>query len=270
MKLYNQTSKCVLFGKPPYSNTDFESLNTFLLSFDWVDILSNISLDTMYNLLISILNIGINKCIPKKKNHQKYTSPWYNKRLTNLKNRKTKAFKRHKLEPNNILFKSFYLQTQKEFDILNKFLYKSYLVQTENNLQSNSKYFWSYVNSKRKTNGLPHSMYLNDVESSDTVKICEMFAKYFSSVFTNDIPTSNNISDSDFSIDISALNIVIADVKIALSNLDSKTSPGPDGIAPILLKKCASSLSVPIHYILIQSLSCGKFLDQWKISQIRL
>ena len=169
-----------------------------MLSFDWNEILSNWSLQPIHiNLKSRFYQI-----YSKKEKINTYSSPWYNKRLNNLKNKKNKSFKRYRRDTSNVLLKSSYLYIQNEFNVLNKFLFNLYMMQTVNNLQSNSIFFWFYVNSKRKSNSLPNSIYLNDIESSDSYTICEMFAEYFSSVFTNDAPTFCPTYDCEYLTDL--------------------------------------------------------------------
>ena len=56
------------------------------------------------------------------------------------------------------------------------------------------------------------------------------------------------------------------DILYAINKLKSSTAAGPDGIPPILLKRCASSLWHPLQIICNKSIALGKFPESWKLS----
>ena len=79
---------------------------------------------------------------------------------------------------------------------LNNFLYKSYILSTEKSLKENSKFFWTFVNSKRKSNGMQTFMTYSGKESSDNQEICDLFADYFKSVYTEHSNGNTSLSDN--------------------------------------------------------------------------
>ena len=52
------------------------------------------------------------------------------------------------------------------------------------------------------------------------------------------------------------------------SALDGTSSPGPDGIHPMLLKECSDVLALPLSIIFRKSLSTGILPQLWKISRV--
>ena len=74
--------------------------------------------------------------------------------------------------------------------------------------------------------------------------------------------------DIDTILDISGIDITENDVEIALRELVGKTSISSDGLAPVVLKNCYFSISLPLYLIFNESLTLGQFLDDWKISEI--
>ncbi|KAF9405377.1 hypothetical protein HW555_013864, partial [Spodoptera exigua] len=68
---------------------------------------------------------------------------------------------------------------------LEKECYRSFVSRTEECLSSNIKCFWKFVNSKKGSNGLPQTMKLDGVISSDGQVIAELFSGFFGSVFEN-------------------------------------------------------------------------------------
>ena len=53
-----------------------------------------------------------------------------------------------------------------------------------------------------------------------------------------------------------------------LSELDSSSSPGPDGIHPMVLKACAQVLTLPLCLIFRKSLNESVLPDDWKVSRV--
>ena len=53
-----------------------------------------------------------------------------------------------------------------------------------------------------------------------------------------------------------------------LKNIDVNKSPGPDGIAGIVLKKCASNLSYPMSILFDISFSTGQLPSDWKLANV--
>lgn len=263
---YQKISNGLKFRKD-YDRADFVAMNNYLESVLWNNILSSLDLEAMYDTFFSILNSTISRFVPVKKSILNGHPVWFNRRLLNLKNKKNKAYKRFRKDRSNMELKSWYMLCQKEFDVLNKFLYRGYILSCEHKLKSNSKFFWNFINSKRNTNGLPNLMYFMDSSSNDTKAICDYFADYFSSVYSiNDGPDS--FSNLESMINLGDLQFDRLDIEKALTDLKGIKSEGPDGISPILLKNCATSLSFPLHLILSKSIASGSFLDIWKISHI--
>lgn len=188
--------------------------------------------------------------------------------MSNLKNKKNKSYKRYRADINNINLREEYKQLQKEFDALNSFLYKTYIIVTENSIKENSKVFWHFINSKRKSNGLPTYMYYLDHGSTNTNEICNLFAKYFMSVYTESSSSVPDFSHLNPIFNISEVIITVNDIENSLLNIKNKTSLDCDGICNDFLKQCSKYVCPALLIIFEKSLSVGVFLDHWKVSQV--
>ena len=252
-----------------FKKADFIALNNHLFSLNWNDIFYNMDLNAMYESFLNILQSAMYRYIPRKRIYKNNNPAWFNKRLSNLKNKKNKIYKKYRADKQNPNLESSYFKIANEFEVLNKFLHRGYLNSIENDLKSNSKFFWTYINKKRKTTGFPKCMSFNNESSEDTSKICKWFESYFKSVYSN--TTANPLNRMNMNtpiVEISNINVTDSDVELALLSLDSNVKLGPDGIAPIVLKNCSLSLSLPLCVIFNKSLSLGQFLSQWKVSEI--
>ena len=90
------------------------------------------------------------------------------------------------------------------------------------------------------------------------------FNEFFHSVF--------NSSTTDPSLDchsfpnksICSISISEHDTFLALSSLDPSKAMGGDGIPPIILRHCATSLAEPVHYLFMQCLRQSYLPKEWR------
>lgn len=151
--------------------------------------------------------------------------------------------------------------------------YNNYIYKTENSIKKNPKAFWSYVQANKQHNSYPSSMTYNDRGLSSGEDICNAFAEYFNSVYlpvtspsnspATDSFISNSIVPSPIA-DISSIEIVEAEVLKILKSLDGRKSAGPDGLHPVLISNCTSSLTFPVCVIFKRSINEGFMPKVWK------
>lgn len=128
-----------------------------------------------------------------------------------------------------------------------------------------------YINSKKgsQTNSVPQTVHCSSLSSSNSEEVCELFAKYFSSVFANighvDTSTYPPITKETTLCD---MRVTTEDVYRRLTALDSNKGAGPDKIPPLFVKTCAKELCVHLTIIYNMSLQSGIFLEMWKTAHI--
>lgn len=106
-----------------------------------------------------------------------------------------------------------------------------------------------------------------DTTTSEVSEICNLFARYFQSVYSSETVTNYDLpSGLSKCVDIGSLVLCQNEIEEALLNLDLNKSEGPDKIPPFLLRKCAIALAQPLTNIFNISLATGQFLKTWKIS----
>ena len=147
-----------------------------------------------------------------------------------------------------------------------------YLKDLASNMHGNKecKLFWNYVNSKCKgSNDLTVIKMDNGSTLTDEREISECMNEFFASVFTREnlenIPSFEQIITDD---SLSSLQCSVDEVTKLLKELKPRKSPGPDGIHPLILKKCANTLAISICKIFNLSFSLGKIPDCWKQADI--
>ena len=138
-------------------------------------------------------------------------------------------------------------------------------------LKSNPKKFWKFVAENRKESGLPSTLHLANEEAESTEEICQLFAKKFASVFSNepisddDIQTAvNNVPRCNRSL--ASIDVDEDTIAAAVAKLKHSSSPGPDGIPATMLKRCSSVLLAPLLHLFRLSLASGKFPSAWKLA----
>lgn len=266
-KYLKQTS--VVNKQYNFNKCNFNEISNFISRIDWVPVLNNLKLVTAFDKFNYLIKEAIDLHTPKSLRQSSSKPYWYNTKLININNRKNKAFKLYRQSNNNCLLYDRYLQLQRQFDFLNKFLYNQYVLSMETKLKKNSKCFWMFINNKKRSTGIPNSIHYLGETSSDTSRICNLFANFFRSVFKP--PDSGNAPDVNISheiINIGDLQVRTSEVEEELKKLNEDKQPGFDGIAPVVLKKCASVLAIPLQIIFNRSLREGEFLSEWKISFI--
>ena len=104
---------------------------------------------------------------------------------------------------------------------------------------------------------------------SDPYKKAELFNSYFNSVFTisdfilpppDQRPTPSN--------QLSHIVIDPSDVFKALASLNCTKAPGIDDISPLILKHCATNLSLPLAHLFNTCIQTSSLPDEWKVHKI--
>lgn len=114
-------------------------------------------------------------------------------------------------------------------------------------------------------------MSFNDRIVRGGTNISNLFADYFGSVYDPSLPLNTAVVDDGASVGgvgLSSLLLRESDVLCALRSIDDSKGAGPDGLPPLLLKRCAEALTVPLLIIFNKSLTTGVFPAAWKTAYI--
>lgn len=95
-------------------------------------------------------------------------------------------------------------------------------------------------------------MYYNNVRYENSDNICNAFVEYFSSMY---IPPNSIIAPNptNSNINISSVNVSLAEVFEGLNNLNLDNTYGPDQLLPIILFKCRYALAYPLYLLFNKS-----------------
>ena len=137
----------------------------------------------------------------------------------------------------------------------------------KSNLKSDPSSFWQYVNSKKSTDNIPKTMRFGEVKTSSEQEQANLFANFFGSNYsTNNMATSDQPSPP--SENTSCFQLDLDFVMTEMTRVNTKKGVGPDGIHPLILKECASTLAKPLTKLLNESLASGIFPEEWKRSSV--
>ena len=250
-----------------FQKADYNLMNSIINCINWEAEFQNLSCDEALEIFHCFLLTICHNLLPQSKPPVFSSShaPWMSRDIKKLVNKKKRAWDKYKLHPtvNNL---EAYKQIRNSLtsNIRQKKIdYERDLVI---GCKKTSKPLFSYINSKKKTQPLT-CLKTNEGMISDDTRIAEELSNFFQSVFTR--PTGNAghyqvpSDDPHFSPFFTE-----NDVFKCLSELKTDSSPGPDGIHPLLLKNCATSISKPLFLLFCSSLRTGIFPSQWKDANV--
>ena len=260
---------------PEYNKTDFDEVKRRLCTIEWQNVFSTEgNVDYEAEKFHFFLKNLVQETVPVRKKRRSNNSKWpvwFTPQLRNLKNKKQKAHKIYKKESNSINLQK-YLAICEELNTAIKNAHEEYNRKVEHEIKSCPKNFFSYVRTKLKSNNFPSQMKLDGRVGNNTNEICSLFANFFQEVYTTfseeDRDREYFSFIPEFSNDISVYRLTEFDILEALKNLNSSKGPGPDGIAPIFLKKLAEELTIPLQRLFNMSLENGQFPEIWKSSYL--
>lgn len=252
-----------------YSKCNYELVKGEISSSAWTQILSSSGIDECIEIFYNVLYEIIKKNTPTFGHKSKKDYPiWYSNGLIRCIVEKNKYHKRFKKYGNPRDYDSFSM-LRSRCRILMRESHKTYLLSVEDSLKTNPRCFWRYINSKKGRVTVPQTMSFGKETTSDSQGICELFSKFFGSVFehpsVNHLNPTININDCDL---LSGLHIDEIQILNKIKHLDRNKGAGPDEIPPSFIITCASELSYPLWILFNKSLNAGTFPSRWKIAHI--
>ena len=140
-----------------------------------------------------------------------------------------------------------------------------YQIYLAGKMERNPKILYRLVNARSKAKpGIP-SIQTSSGMTTTAYETAEALAKFYCTVFspkevihsanTPDYMTQNILTDVPFTSEMIARR---------LRNIKLGTSPGADGITPLILRKCVSPLSQPLAEFFSHSMNQGLVPTEWK------
>ena len=253
-----------------FRRADAESLCLAISQIDWQLLESNPPVDDAIDFFNSAIKNAFDSCVPPCRPIRK--PPWSNLRLRRLKQQRSSALRKY-CRSRCPLLKQQFNRASNSYRMYNRFLYNRHIFRMQSSIRRNPKLFWTFVNSKRKEEGLPTEMFLRDHRGSTVPEKCALFAQNFQRIFSDTTATPAQIEIALSStprdvFDFSLAEISEHQVEAAIVKLKSSFSIGPDGIPPSILKKCAAVFIRPLCLLFNLSLRQSVFPTSWKLSMM--
>lgn len=246
-----------------FNKANYAQINSELQKVDWVHEISSLDLESSCKFFYDKINGICIDNVPRLRSSNSTYPRWYSDKLIGLIISKKKTHKIW-LQSENYSDRIAYFKLRAQCIRQSRSDHDKYLDSIEKRSVKNVKNFWNYINNLNKTNEIPGNMYLSGVRASGP-KICDLFASHFKSVY--------NAVDDDDMLDflpnvVNSIFIENSDIKSAIDKMKPSFSITSDGLPSIFLKKCASSLEVPLAILFNTSLCNGVVPKIWKTSFI--
>ena len=142
-----------------------------------------------------------------------------------------------------------------------------------NNFIKNPRSFYTFANCKRTSTGFPSFMKFINKKSSSVDVICDIFADFFTSTYSNAAYNDANMRPYSLALAQVVYIPTFSDCDILIKSKDLKMyfRPGPDVVPSCILNRCAESFITPLVILFnTDSISYGYFPVFWKDSYIIL
>lgn len=265
--------------RPPRVNfykANYVRLNQELMRIDWSSELSHLDIDSAVEKFYCILGPFIDM-IPKTLATSRDYPVYYSHQLISSIRRKDSIrlkIKRVNCPVIKAELRSEFCSLRKSVKEGIKVCFDNYILDCEEKIKSNTKCFFAFTKSLKKTNSLPNSMKYDGEEVSDGMSVSNLFAKYFSAVYTPAIDSSVEvvydpfIHQSILFTELTDVSFTPAQVGKALKRFDKNKVSSPDDLPMMFFMQLSLSLSLPLSILFNKSMMENKFPSKWKTGYV--
>ena len=138
------------------------------------------------------------------------------------------------------------------------------------NVPSAPKRLFAYLRRRTKMeNGIPPlNSNMNSGFFEENAAKADVFRHQFESVYAIEGSFSSNVEPKT-EVKLESVDFDPKVVEKLLLNLDSQSSPGPDELHPLILKKLASIIARPVAELFRRSFTEGRLPADWKLAIIK-
>jgi len=225
---------------------------------------SSTPIETLWNSFQEICNTCLD-LVPTKLSSSNIKQPWINNYIKRLSRRKQRAYNcaRRNNQPQHW---TKYYSLKKECQRECRSAYNKYVSNmVDPNKNTVTKKLWSYIKSKRQDNigGVGPIKYQGETHT-DPLSKANIFANYFSSVFTNEDTSNIPTMDGEPLPCIDAILIHVEGIAELLRNIDPNKANGPDQLPARFLKEVSLEIAPALTLIFQASLDQSKLPEVWK------
>lgn len=260
--------KCKKSQKNNYFKADYDSIKKGITQVNWPKEFTNLITNEATDKFYEIFNKLIVKFTPKIEPRSNDFPKWYSKELIQLVKEKEvyfKAMKRKNNNSTNEIYKTLFKEKRKTIKHKKKKDLKEYQKNIERLVKINPKSFFAYTKSLQKTNKLPALMRYGDNISETIVETANLFAEYFSSVYSQysepfDCQCNNECTEY--------LRINEEDISEVIHTLDKNKTNSPDNIPAVFYLYTIDTITKPLKLLFSIFIHEMKYPDAFKISLV--
>nr|XP_022910482.1 uncharacterized protein LOC111421543 [Onthophagus taurus] len=199
--------------------------------------LSDGTVDEAATYFYEVLSDAFKLFVPRKRVFVLGFPYWFSKDTIKVIREKRKMHKKWKRYRNRLDYLTFSLLRGRSKFLIDRD-YRNFIVSAESSIRHDPKRFWSFVRAKRATSDLPAEVAFDGVTATDGAHICDLFSRYFGSVFNASRTSSTSNGSRCGSPRFCDLSLQFEQVEIlkALRAVNPSGGPGGDGIPPIIIK----------------------------------
>jgi cell division protein FtsI/penicillin-binding protein 2 len=243
------------------------------MNYDWETLLKDKSPDKKFDIFLEKFNIAKEKCIPqtnsragkKAKKHKYIPVPLDEKTIKKIK-KKRRCWQRY-METRDGKKYQEYVRARNQVKGLVRKTKLEMEKSIARNTKENSKIFWQYANSKRKTkSGIAELKYKDGNGESKTTngdkEKTEVLTDFFGSVFTEE-PDGETPPFSQVHIEKQFEDRWFGENEIRklLDEINPSKSPGPDGLHPKALRELSKVIARPLLSYSMHLWKLAKYLN---------
>ena len=257
-----------------YEQADFASISNELESRNWSALFENNSVNENYSQFLNILNETCDKYIPSKVVViRPDDKPFMNSSIRKAIRKRNRVHYKAKTTNNPGHWAQYRALRNDVIKLVRdaKAQYKDKLTSQLIDKNIPPGKWWRIAKSVCKLNKCnrvtPPLNHCGRIVIHPSEK-CDIFNKYFSNI--SHIDEEPSLPTETISPETNCPEFFISEqeVKDQLDILNSSKPSGPDGVAPMILKKISISLVSPLTFLFNQSLQCGRLPYIWKRSHV--
>lgn len=256
-----------------YFSTDYNKIRETIHSEGWSEINWGQNVDQIWNRLKSALIDLRNRFIGLKKK-PKNKCKWGTNKIYKLRKQKKAAWIAYQRSNKNPRLYEIYLTKLKQSTQAIKAAKLNFEQKLADNIKQDCKSFYSYINSKSKSNQNKIGPLIGDDKKiiRNNKAAADYLNQYFSGVFTQEnllsIPTPTMVYNGDDDGRLTNFDITEAQVLSKLNSLNVNKSHGPDEIHGKLLYELRHELTHPLTKLFNLSVQTSEIPQDWRDANV--
>ena len=262
-----------LDNKYNYWKGDYTSMMNDLHAINWEQEFHNCDVNNMWLVFREKLHTAVKKHVPlSRSGRRQKKNTWLRKGTLKKIKLRNASWKKYRSIQTATNFEA-YRCLRNEVNKLVGRDHEAHCKKVVGSFKHCPKKFYGYIRNMRTANISVNKLLKTDSAelTSTDEEAAEVLSKFFKRVFTieKDGPVELPVSDMlSVRIPVTPVTFDIDTVMKKLSKLKSDKSPGPDGLHPMILNRCADAIAEPLTWIFQKSFDTGTVPSDWRTANI--